>query len=171
MTTRRLTLIRHAKSSWKDQSLDDRDRPLNKRGENDAPMMGKRLLARGARPSLIMTSPARRARRTARLIAKEIGYPREFIQREDELYLGSPEQILATVARQDNAFHDIVVVGHNPGLTELATRLSGLAIDNVPTCGLVALRVEGDDWLSLEPGNCRLEYFDYPRKRGESEEA
>ena len=67
-----LYLVRHAKSSWKDSSLTDRERPLNKRGEKDAPMMGKRLLSRSVRPSLIMTSPAKRARRTARLIAREL---------------------------------------------------------------------------------------------------
>lgn len=76
---KRLTLVRHAKSSWKDPSLDDFDRPLNQRGERDAPVMGRRLKARGARPSLILTSPAKRAKRTARLIAEAIGYPVEFL--------------------------------------------------------------------------------------------
>ncbi|MDH3511983.1 MAG: histidine phosphatase family protein [Gammaproteobacteria bacterium] len=70
---KRLTLLRHAKSSWNNPSLDDRDRPLNKRGERDAPMMGQRLLKKSTRPSLILTSPAKRARQTARLIAREIG--------------------------------------------------------------------------------------------------
>ena len=84
---KRLTLLRHAKSSWKDPLLDDFDRPLNQRGERDAPVMGRRLQARGARPSMILTSPAKRALRTARLIAQAINYPAEFLQREAELYL------------------------------------------------------------------------------------
>ena len=88
---KRLTLVRHAKSSWDDASAADHDRTLNGRGERDAPMMGQRLLERGARPSLILTSTAKRARKTARLIAKQLGYPIEFIQGESELYLASPD--------------------------------------------------------------------------------
>jgi len=77
---RQLTLLRHAKSSWDDARLKDRNRPLNDRGERDAPVMGQRLRARGARPTLIITSPAVRARRTAQIIAREIGFPQEFLQ-------------------------------------------------------------------------------------------
>ena len=166
---KRLALLRHAKSSWKDPSLEDYHRPLNKRGERDAPMMGRRLLARGARPSLIITSPAKRARRTARLIAREIGYPIEFLQREDDLYLADPDAILAVLARQPNSFHDVIACGHNPGLTELATRLTGINIDNVPTCGIVAMEADLKDWAELATARCHLLYFDYPRKRGESD--
>jgi phosphohistidine phosphatase len=166
---KRLTLLRHAKSSWKDGDLADIDRPLNKRGESDAPMMGRRLLARGARPSMILTSPAKRARRTARLIAREIGYPIEFLQREDELYLADPDTILAVLARLENSFNDVIVCGHNPGLTELANRLTGAGIDNIPTCGLVAMEADVRDWSALARGHCNLVFFDYPRLRGESD--
>jgi len=166
---KRLTLLRHAKSSWKDPDLEDFDRPLNHRGEHDAPMMGRRLLARGARPSLILTSKALRARQTARIIAREIGYPLEFLQGESDLYLADPEQILAVVARQDNAFNDIIVCGHNPGMTELAVQLTGADIDNVPTCGIVAMQTPVRDWTELRGSRCELTCFDYPRRRGEIE--
>ncbi len=166
---KRVTFMRHAKSSWADPSLNDFDRPLNKRGERDAPMMGRRLLARGARPSQIITSPAKRARRTARLVAKEIGYPIEFLQREDHLYLADPRVILEVIGQQDNSFNDMIVVGHNPGLTELTNRLTGLRIDNIPTCGMAAMEADIGDWSQLADSRCRLVFFDYPRKRGESE--
>lgn len=166
---KRLSLLRHAKSSWKDPDLEDYDRPLNQRGEHDAPMMGRRLAARGARPSLILTSTAKRARRTARLLAREIGYPVEFLQGEADLYLADPDGILAVLARQDDSFNDVIVVGHNPGLTELACRLAGIAIDNVPTCGIVAMETPARSWNELADGGCRLLYFDYPRRRGETE--
>ena len=143
---KRLTLLRHAKSSWKDPDLDDFDRPLNSRGEHDAPLMGLRLQARGARPSLLLTSPAKRAQRTARLIAKSIGYPPEFLQRERELYLADPPTILAVIARQDDSFNDILVCGHNPGLTDLASRLTDRPFDNVPTCGVVAMHADIGSW-------------------------
>jgi phosphohistidine phosphatase len=84
-----LTIVRHAKSSWDDSSLSDRERPLNERGRLDAPMMGRRIAAAGIRPSLIIASPAVRAWTTARVVAQELGYPLEFMHRESELYMAS----------------------------------------------------------------------------------
>lgn len=160
---KRLTLLRHAKSSWNNASLDDRDRPLNERGERDAPMMGQRLLQKDSRPSLILTSPAKRARQTVRLIAREIGYPIEFLQTEAELYLASPEILLNVIAEQENTFNDIVLCGHNPGITELTNQLTGMAIDNVPTCGMVYIEAEIKAWDELEGTRCTLAAFDYPK--------
>ncbi len=160
---KRLTLLRHAKSSWNNASLDDRDRPLNERGQRDAPMMGQRLLQKDSRPSLILTSPAKRARQTVRLIAREIGYPIEFLQTEAELYLASPEILLNVIAEQENTFNDIVLCGHNPGITELTNQLTGMAIDNVPTCGMVYLEAEIKAWAELEGTRCTLAAFDYPK--------
>ena len=160
---KRLTLLRHAKSSWNNASLDDRDRPLNERGERDAPMMGQRLLQKDSRPSLILTSPAKRARQTVRLIAREIGYPIEFLQTEAELYLASPEILLNVIAEQENTFNDIVLCGHNPGITELTNQLTGMAIANVPTCGMVYIEAEIKAWDELEGTRCTLAAFDYPK--------
>ncbi len=167
---RQLTLLRHAKSSWDDAALKDRDRPLNERGERDAPVMGRRLLARGARPTLMLTSPAVRARRTAQIIAREIGYPQEFLQREEDLYLASPDDIVAVIARQDSSFRDIIVCGHNPGLTELANRLTGAGIDNVPTAGVVVIGLDLKSWADLDGAEGDLLLFDYPRRDSPSRE-
>ena len=161
---RQLTLIRHAKSSWDDAGIKDRDRPLNERGERDAPLMGRRLLARGARPTLILTSPAVRARRTAQIIAREIGYPQEFLQREDDLYLASPDEIVTVIARQDSSFRDLIVCGHNPGLTELANRLTGAGIDNIPTTGVVVIGLDLKSWADLDGAEGELLLFDFPRR-------
>ena len=161
---RQLTLLRHAKSSWDDAKLKDRNRPLNERGERDAPLMGKRLHASGARPTLIITSPAVRARRTAQIIAREIGFPQEFLQREDALYLASPDEIIAVLARQENSFKDVVVCGHNPGLTELANRLTGAGIDNVPTTGVVVIGLDLKHWAELADAQGELLLFDYPKR-------
>jgi len=161
--TKRVTLLRHAKSSHHDLAVNDHDRPLNPRGERDAPVMGRRLTRKGGRPTLILTSTAVRARQTARLFAQAIGYPIEFIQSERELYLADPDTILDVVAGQDNAFNDLVVCGHNPGMTELACDLSGTYIDNVPTCGLVMLDAAIDSWDQLGPSRCELIDFDYPK--------
>ena len=109
-----LTLVRHAKSSWSNPKLSDRQRPLNKRGKRDAPVMGKRIVQHGIRPSLIISSPATRAWSTAKIIAKEISYPIEFLQREDALYHASLDGFLEVVSEQDQEFNSIMVVGHNP---------------------------------------------------------
>ena len=100
-----LTIVRHAKSSWKNRGLSDRERPLNKRGNRDAPIMGQRLAAAGIRPSQIISSPAVRAWTTARIFAKELGYPTEFLQREDGLYLASLDNLLDVIATQDSGFN------------------------------------------------------------------
>ncbi len=162
--TRRVTLLRHAKSSHHDLSLTDHDRPLSPRGERDAPVMGRRLMDKGGRPSLILTSTAVRARQTARLVAKAIGYPIEFVQSEPALYLADPDTILDVIAQQDDTFHDIVVCGHNPGITELACDLGRTNIDNVPTCGMVVVDASIDAWDQLRSVRCDLVDFDYPKK-------
>jgi len=87
-----LTILRHAKSSWENESLADYERPLNKRGERDAPVMAKRIQEAGIRPSLIVASHAVRAWTTAKVVAQELSYPLEFLQREKDLYLASRER-------------------------------------------------------------------------------
>jgi len=163
--TKRITLLRHAKSSHDGISRNDHDRPLSQRGERDAPNMARRLLERGGRPTLILTSTAARARQTARLVARTIGYPIEFLQSERELYLAEPDTILDVVAGQDDAFNDIIVCGHNPGITELASDLALVPIDNIPTSGIVILDAEIDRWDELGRARCELVAFDYPKKR------
>ncbi len=158
---KRVTLLRHAKAKSEDARFPDRERSLNRRGLEDAPLMGRRMHEAGARPSLVMTSPAVRAMQTARLVATELGYPLEFLQREADLYLASPEEILAVLARQDNAFNDILLCGHNPGLTDLANQLTRARIDNIPTCGLVVIDAEIRDWRQLKTGG-KLVRFDSP---------
>ncbi|HSN51721.1 MAG TPA: histidine phosphatase family protein [Woeseiaceae bacterium] len=158
-----LTLVRHAKSSWKDTSLADRDRQLNKRGERDAPEMGRRIAAAGIRPSLIVSSPAVRAWTTARIIAEAIGYPREFLQRDQRLYLASVNAILDVVVAQDNGFNNLMIVGHNPGFTDFANYLVPGLTNNIPTAGVVSVELDTDDWsLYARPG-VELVLYDFPK--------
>ena len=158
-----LTLVRHAKSSWNHPDLTDRQRPLNARGERDAPDMGQRIVAHGIRPSLIITSPATRAWTTARIIASEIGYPTEFLQREDSLYLASLDDLLGAVVAQDVGFNSLMVVGHNPGLTEFANFLVPGLTNNLPTAGVVSVGIERDDWNLYQQAKAELLVFDYPK--------
>lgn len=159
-----LTLVRHAKSSWQDKTLSDRDRPLNKRGERDAPAMGKRVVEAGVRPSLILTSPAVRAWTTAKVIAQEIGYPIEFLQRENDLYLASLDTLIDVVFSQENEFNHVMIVGHNPGLTDFANYVSPNLTSNLPTAGVVSVSFERDDWNLYERPVSKLLVYDYPKK-------
>ena len=162
-----LTLVRHAKSSWKDSSLSDRNRPLNKRGKRDAPDMGRRIAAAGIRPSLIISSPATRAWTTAKIIADEIGYPREFLQRDKTLYLASVDDILDVIAAQDVGFNSLMLVGHNPGFTAFANYLVPGLTNNVPTAGVVSVELHSDDWSLYDRPDAELLVYDFPKIRPE----
>ena len=159
-----LTLVRHAKSSWKDTSLRDRDRPLNRRGERDAPVMGKRVTESGIRPSLLISSPAVRAWTTAKAFAEAIGYPREFLQRKEDLYLASLDTLLDVVAAQEAGFNNVMLFGHNPGLTDFANYLSPGLTQNVPTAGVVSVNFDRDDWLLYDRPKTDLILYDFPKK-------
>jgi phosphohistidine phosphatase len=161
---RRITLLRHAKSDWGDPSLRDFDRPLNPRGERNLKLIGSRLHKNGIRPSLIVSSDAVRAITTARAIAQEIGYPCEFIQPVHDLYLATPRTILDIIIHQGTDYNDVMIVGHNPGLTELANMICPAQIDNLPTCGAYAVDIDIDDWADLANTQGSLNYFEYPKK-------
>jgi phosphohistidine phosphatase len=161
---KRLLLLRHAKAVPADGSIADAARPLAPRGERDAQVMGDRLRARGPRPDLILTSPATRTLRTAQLVAAANEYRRDAIAVDARLYLASPREILAAVATVTRDVGTLLVVGHNPGLSELALQLAPEIDDeDLPTCGLVALEEPGDDWASVGTGQAHLAYYDFPK--------
>lgn len=159
-----LTIFRHAKSSWEEPGLSDRERPLNRRGDRDAPKMGKRLHEAGIRPSLIVSSPAVRAWTTARYVAEALSYPLEFLQREKDLYLASLDRILDVIVAQDNGFNNLLIVGHNPGLTDFVNYLQPGLTSNLPTAGFVSVSIDQDDWNLYERPQTELLLHDYPKK-------
>ena len=159
-----LTILRHAKSSWKDTGLSDHDRPLNKRGERDAPIMASRIQQAGIRPSLILSSPAVRAWTTAKLVAKNISYPIEFLHRDERLYNAGVRSIIDVLAEQDIGFSSSMIVGHNPGFTDFANYLVPGLTHNIPTCGVVSVTVDSDDWNLKADKNAELVTYDYPKK-------
>jgi phosphohistidine phosphatase len=162
---RRLTVLRHAKSSWINPSLPDNQRPLSSRGEKDASMMAARLAARGERPDLILTSHAQRAAATAKAVAAHLGCPDGTMRIERRLYLAPPDAILQLVRSQDDAHAHVLLVGHNPGLTELANHLlPAFALGTLPTAGVVAIEVAAPHWSALTPDTCRLLYYDHPKR-------
>lgn len=164
---KRLTLVRHAKSSWKDPELADFDRPLNKRGKRDAPMMGERLAGRDRRPELIVSSPARRAHKTAQLLARELDLPDQRLIHAPGIYEAEAEELLEIVRGLDDRWEHVLLVGHNPGLTELGNLLGDCGIENIPTCGVLCLEFDAEKWKSLGPGAGTQVFYDFPRNSSE----
>lgn len=156
-----MVLIRHAKSDWSDFSAADFDRDLNARGKHDAPVMGQRLAARGIQADAFMVSSACRAKATARLIIPALSFPETDIQWKNKLYLASPSTMKSLIRRAAEHAQTLVLLAHNPGLTELAKQLTGTHITNIPTCGVVTLELPIQHWTELS-GNARLLDFDYP---------
>lgn len=159
-----LYLVRHAKSSWDNPLLDDFSRPLNERGKRDAPNMAKRLKEKRVVLDLIITSTAVRAMSTAKEMAKVLNCDDHKIKTLAELYHASPEKILEVLKHVNDKFNVVLLVGHNPGLTEFIDALTELAIDNVPTCGIAAFQLNIKSWRELEMQEETLLFYDYPKK-------
>lgn len=169
MTTQRvLTLIRHAKSSWDEGGLSDFDRPLNERGQRDAPEMARRLAERNEYPDHFMASSARRARETALVLAQGVGFPEADIHFERGLYLADTSRLLNAIQRLPDRAREVWLVGHNPDLTDLANRLAGPHTDNLPTCAVFRMEFEGISWRDVENGTGRLLVYDTPKKPWQS---
>ncbi len=142
-----LLILRHAKSSWKDTSLDDIDRPLNKRGKRDAPKMGKLIRKGDLLPDLIVSSTARRARETVEYIIEEADYHGDVLWRE-ALYAASPEAYIQALRELPDSYERVMVVGHNPGLEELIAMLTD-SWESMPTAALAQLSLNIERWSEL----------------------
>ena len=158
-----LLLMRHAKSSRDDPSLPDRDRPLNDRGKQDAPRMGKRLAQRNVKPDLLLSSPALRALTTAQFIAEEVGDKRKDIVVDDRLYASSADDLLAVIRALDKKLHCVMLFGHNPEFTDLAHRLSS-EIVHMPTGAVVEFSFDIKAWSDVGEVKPAKVVLDYPKK-------
>ena len=157
-----LYLIRHGKSSWANQSLQDFDRPLNHRGERDVPFMGKRLREYDT-PDLILSSSANRAISTARIIAGKVGYAEARILEDETMYLASEKTLLSIIREIDNQYKTVMLFGHNPGFTMLANDLTNYFVENIPTCGVFCITFNIERWQQVGLGNGTVAFFDYPK--------
>lgn len=142
----------------------DFDRPLNKRGKRDAPFMGKLIKEKGIEPDLIITSPARRALRTAEYFAEELSYPKEKIIRDDNLYEAGVNDIVNVISGINSDSETIMLFGHNPGITDFCNSISDKYIDNIPTSAVVSLVLKTGQWSDINTNTCKLEFFEYPKK-------
>ena len=159
-----LYLLRHAKSSWDNPELKDFERPLSDRGIGDVPIMAGRF--RTTHPDLdcIICSPAIRAKSTARLFAKQMGFPSDDITSNPELYFAGANMFLKAARLVDETCESAMLVGHNPAITDFANSMAESDIDNIPTSGLVELSLAIESWADVALGEATLVNFDYPKK-------
>jgi len=158
-----LLLVRHAKSSWSDFSIKDIDRPLNDRGKHDAPMMAKRLLKKDITIDAFISSPAKRARKTAELFAKEFDYSKDEIIFIESLYLAGSSEFIEAISKTDDKFKSIAVFSHNEGITQFANSLTETKTDNIPTCGVFAITIKTKHWKDFLEAQKEFWFFDYPK--------
>lgn len=159
-----LYLIRHAKSSWSIPDQKDYDRPLSKRGKGDAQDMGLRLANKAISFDVLVSSPAKRARATARRIAKAVQYPKKDIAFYQSLYLTDIESYTEVVRAFFAQVETLALVGHNSTITAFAEHLTGEAIINIPTAGIVAIEFEDACDLGC-PGSGTKLFFDFPKNK------
>lgn len=158
-----LLVLRHGKSSWANAGLADHDRPLNDRGNRDVPRIGRLLLEEGLTPDLIISSTAKRARKTASLVAKNCDYARE-VEQSADLYLAGPSSYFDVLRNVDDGFETVLVVGHNPGLEDLVHQMGG-EFRRMPTAALAHLEVEIDSWANLSSdAKCKLRNLWRPKE-------
>lgn len=168
-----LLILRHAKSSW-DDDFPDKDRPLAKRGRAAAPMMGRYIAQQGYEPDLVLCSTARRTLETLDLMMPALGR-RISVLYEEPLYLAEAQSLLERVRWVEDAVETVMIVGHNPGLEDLALLLCGTPIEaaererlsaiqeKFPTAALAVLTFAGKHWRTIGPGRGRLIDFMRPR--------
>jgi phosphohistidine phosphatase len=168
--TRRLMLLRHAKSAWPD--LPDHERPLAKRGRSDAPAVGRWLREAGYGPDRVLCSTARRTRETWQLVVPELGARPPQVSYEDRVYAAHCETLLDLARHTEPEASSMLIVGHNPGIQELALLLAGGDTDagllqrataKFPTAAVAVLAFAGA-WSRLGPGRAQLITFVTPRE-------
>jgi phosphohistidine phosphatase len=158
-----LFLVRHAKSSWDDPTLADKDRPLNARGERDAPKMGKRLAKREVKLDLIVSSPANRAITTAQVLADKLDFKLKNIEVDDRLYPGAVSALLEVVRNLGNQLNRVMLVGHHPALSKLAHHLSS-DITHMPTCAVAEFAFKAKSWRDVSKATLVAVALNLPKK-------
>lgn len=161
---KQLILIRHAKSSWKNPDLADFDRPLNKRGLRDAPLMGEKLASQGYVPDFMISSPAARARQTTQLLAEKLGFPPAKIEWQPQIYEANVANLLSVINGIPDACNRAALVGHNPGLTSLCYVLTQHDVQNIPTCGIVVVGLKLQTWREVAPKCGEFVLFDFNKR-------
>ena len=158
-----LLIIRHAKSAWDDPFLSDFDRTLTERGKSDAAMMAKRIINNSIKIDCIVSSPAKRAKKTAKIFMKEFEKNKKDLLLIPSLYEASVKDFYDAVENLDDKNDTVALFSHNPGITEFVNSLECSPIYNMPTCAVFALKIETDYWKEFGHAEKEFLFFDYPK--------
>jgi phosphohistidine phosphatase len=159
-------LVRHAKSSWDNPSMADFDRPLNDRGNADAPEMAKRIDEKKIKLDVLVTSPAKRAKQTCKHFAKELDMKKKKIIEVEELYEAGTENFYNAIEQFKKKWDNVAVFSHNPGITSFVNQLTDTHVDDMPTCAVFAIKADLKDWKDFREAKKEFWFFDYPKNSG-----
>ncbi len=159
-----LLIVRHAKSSWDYEDVSDIDRPLKTRGISNAYNMAYRLKSKKTIPELIMTSPANRAFHTALIFARECEINLMKFIIEPDIYGAGVEGMLNIIQKVPEEYSCIMLVGHNPDMSELVNRLQNHRIFEMPTCAVATLEFNAEEWGEINRKTFISDDFDFPKK-------
>jgi phosphohistidine phosphatase len=162
---RKLFIIRHGKSSWDHQGLDDIDRPLAERGIRNAAEMARRLIERQEVPQLLLSSPASRALNTALIMLRNWDLEPANLQIHDDLYDAFVEEIGQVLSGVSPEISNVAVFGHNPSFTMYTNQFLERPIDNLPTAGVAIITLESEGWNGIGRKHVTETYVDYPKRR------
>ena len=160
---KKIYVVRHAKSSWADMTITDKQRPLNSRGKRDAPMMAEWCKSNNFKPDFIITSTAKRARTTSKIFAKVLGVGEDSYLSDDRLYHAPADQYMQSCYGLEQSEKSVMLFGHNPGITYLANEISSKYIENVATCGILIIESNAPTWQELDMSNCKLLSYKAPK--------
>ena len=159
-----LLVIRHAKSSWDIGTLNDFERPLNERGKKDVPLMAKKLIDKKILIDAFVSSPAKRAKKTAELFCEAFGKKEEAVLYVSMLYQAVADDFYEVVEQLDDSFNTVAIFSHNPGITEFVNTLTdAVRIDNMPTCSVYAIQVQTSKWADFKKAKKEFLFFDFPK--------
>lgn len=158
-----LLLVRHAKSSWASDDLPDFDRPLNERGKRDAPVMAKRVKNKKIKIDAFVSSPAKRARKTAEIFMHEWDVKKNKLIIIPSLYEASLQNFYDAVYNLEDDINAVALFAHNPGITDFINSLECSPVYNMPTCAVYALTIKTKSWIDFKTAEKGFLFFDYPK--------
>ncbi len=159
---KKLIIVRHSKSSWKDLSLDDFNRPLNKRGKEDGPIISNYLSKRTNFIDLLHSSSSVRTFQTSKFFTERIKFAK--VKYDDNLYHSSSESILNLIKNYSNEYSSVLLIAHNPGLTHLINQITNISLDNLPTTGLAEIHFSCNKWNEISSKNSNLIDLKFPKQ-------
>ena len=159
---KKLIIVRHSKSSWKDMSLSDFNRPLNGRGKSDGPLMADYLKSKINKIDYLHSSSSVRTFETSKYFINQIQFGK--VEYDDSLYHSSATSILNMISNYSADYQSVMIIAHNPGLTNLINNVTNISLDNLPTTGIAEIDFDCDKWNNISRENSILLDLRFPKQ-------